>query len=392
MKIAYFFHRDAANPSIQSGRPAAILEELHRAGVDIEPVFPLNTRPAPRWVAKKIFCRLLGRYYRWDREPEFLASFAREFSAKTKGKNVDLVFSPGSEVVSQLQTRKPITFCADATFANLVDYYGEFSNVTKEYRQQGHRQEESSLARAQLAIYPSEWAARSAIEYYDAEPAKVAIIPFGANLGRQNVRSQVWRWIEDRSQNCLKLLFVGRDWRRKGGDIVVATAMRLIQAGHNVELDVVGCKIPRAYRHLSWIRQHGLLSSNNPVHVKQLTQLFANTHFVFVPSRAEAYGLTFAEGNAFGLPVVSTATGGIPTIVRNGWNGLLFPPSATASEYAEAIAASFSKPEYYRQLCRQAFDEFEQRLNWRTFCRKYLELAEACCRQVERRTMAGHNS
>ncbi|MFT3867076.1 MAG: glycosyltransferase family 4 protein [Nibricoccus sp.] len=392
MKIAYVFHRDAANPSVQSGRPAAILDEFYRAGVEIEPVFPLNTRPAPRWVAKKIFCRMFGRYYRWDREPEYLASFAREFHTRTIGKSVDLIFSPGSEVVSHLQTRKPITFCADATFANLVDYYRDFSDVTTEYCQQGHRQEEASLARAHLAIYPSEWAARSAIEYYGAEPGKVAIIPFGANLGRQNERSQVWRWIEDRSQKCLRLLFVGRHWRRKGGEIVVATAKRLVQAGHQVELDVVGCKIPRAYRGLPWIRQHGVLFSNIPAHVQKLAHLFAQAHFVFVPSRAEAYGMTFAEGNAFGLPVVTTATGGIPTIVRDGWNGLLLPPSATATDYADAIAATFSKPEYYRQICRQAFDEFEQRLNWRMFCRRYLELAEDCCRRLERSNMAEHRS
>jgi glycosyltransferase involved in cell wall biosynthesis len=381
MKIAYFFHRDAASPSVQSGRPASILAEFREMGVEIEPVFPLRARPSAKWMVKKMFHRLTGRYYRWDREPERLAAFAREFHEKTSGKDMDFVFSPGSEVVSRLRTNKPITFCADATFANLVDYYEDFTNISREYLRQGHCQETAALSRAKLAVYPSEWAARSAIDFYGTAPDRVAVIPFGANLGRQNRRDQVWKWIEDRPRNLLRFLFVGRHWRRKGGELVVLTAKRLIQMGYRVELDVVGCSVPSNHRDLPWIKQHGVLNSSTPAQIHKLSRLFAGVHYVFVPSRAEAYGMIFAEGNAFGLPVVTTATGGIPSIVRDGRNGLLFPLSADATDYAEAIARSFSDRGRYEQLCQQAFQEFEQRLNWRTFCHQYLERASECCRE-----------
>ncbi|HTB79458.1 MAG TPA: glycosyltransferase family 4 protein [Opitutaceae bacterium] len=392
MKIAYFFHRDAENPSVQSGRPASILAELRNLGVEIEPVFPLKIKPSPRWLAKKILYRLKGRYYRWDREPEYLASFAEEFSTKMSGKNVDVIFSPGSEVVSRLQTDRPVTFCADATFANLVDYYEDFTNVSREYFRQGHRQEAAALARTALAVYPSDWAARSAIDFYGTDPDKVSVIPFGANFGRQNKREQVWRWIEDRPRSCLRLLFVGRHWQRKGGELVVATAQRLIQSGYRVELDVVGCQVPRHHCNLTWIRQHGVLNSGIPAEVYKFSRLFAGAHYVFVPSRAEAYGMIFAEGNAFGLPVVTTATGGIPSIVRDGRNGLLLPLSAPASDYAEAISASFANREQYQQLCRQAFFEFERRLNWGAFCRQYLERVAECCPRSGGNRLARTNS
>ncbi len=104
MKIAYLFHRDAANPMVQSGRPAAILAELRQMGVEIEPVFPLAAQPSRKWVMKKICYRLLRRNYRWDREPGYLNDLARQFYEKTAGKEIDLIFSPGSEVVSRLQT------------------------------------------------------------------------------------------------------------------------------------------------------------------------------------------------------------------------------------------------------------------------------------------------
>jgi glycosyltransferase involved in cell wall biosynthesis len=381
MKIAYFFHRDAASPSVQSGRPASILAEFREMGVEIEPVFPLRARPSAKWMVKKMCYRLMGRYYRWDREPERLAAFAEEFHEKTSGKDMDFIFSPGSEVVSRLQTDKPITFCADATFANLVDYYEDFTSISREYLRQGHCQESAALSRARLAVYPSAWAAQSAIDFYRTAPDRVAIIPFGANLGRKNKREQVWQWIENRPRNCLRFLFVGRHWRRKGGEMVVLTAKRLMQLGYQVELDVVGCSIPRHHRDLPWIKQHGVLNSSNPAQIHKLSQLFARVHFVFVPSRAEAYGMIFAEGNAFGLPVVTTATGGIPSIVRDGWNGLLFSLAADAADYAEVVIRSFSDRGRYEQLCRQAFQEFERRLNWRTFCNQYLERAAECSRR-----------
>ncbi len=235
------------------------------------------------------------------------------------------------------------------------------------------------MSRARLAVYPSEWAARSAIEDYGTDPARVAVIPFGANLGRGNSRAEVWRWIDERPRDCLRLLFVGRHWGRKGGEIVVQTALALAAMGHRVELDIVGCEVPLAHRDRPWIKAHGMLSTRVPEQVVRLSQLFARAHYVFVPSRAEAYGIIFAEGNAFGLPVVTTATGGITSIVRDGYNGLLQPLSAGAPEFAGAIAASFRDPGSYRQFCRQSFAEFEQRLNWRTFCRRYLERVQECC-------------
>jgi glycosyltransferase involved in cell wall biosynthesis len=172
---------------------------------------------------------------------------------------------------------------------------------------------------------------------------------------------------------------VGRDWERKGGELVVATAYCLIKLGHQVTLNVVGCDLPARYRGLPWIVSYGSLSPRVPLELIQLHELFAQAHFVFVPSRAEAYGMTFAEANAFGVPAVATATGGIPAVVRDGHNGMLLPLEARASAYADAIAEAFSSHDRYRQMCHRAFDTFEQRLNWRVFCRRFLELAEARC-------------
>jgi glycosyltransferase involved in cell wall biosynthesis len=379
MTIAYVYQQNAANPNVQSGRPASILRELTARGVTVRPVFPMQTRVSRGSILKKALYRMTGRYYRGDRSPGYLSAVASEFARRTRGTAYDLVFSPGSEAVSKLDIPQPIAFCADATFANMIDYYADFGHLSSEYVRNGHNQEKAALRRAALAIYPSEWAARSAVEFYRADPAKVALIPFGANLGSENRRDQVEEWIARRPLERLRLLFVGRAWARKGGDLVVETAQRLVAKGFPVKLDLVTSEIPHRLHGMPWVIQHGLLDPNKPDTMEVLSDLFKAAHFVFIPSRAEAYGMVFAEASAFGVPSIGTATGGIPSVVHNGANGFTLPLSAGPSEFAELIAATFSRPEQYRDLCKNSFAEFEQRLNWRTFCARFLDLAQQCC-------------
>ncbi len=382
IKIAYLFQHDAANPAVQSGRPASILRHLSTQGAAIVPVFPLDARVSRASTLKKVIYRLAGRYYRGDREPRFLRAVAAEFARRTRGKEYDIAFCPGSEAVSHLDIPRPIAFCADATFANMIDYYWDFSSLSSEYVRKGHRQEANALRRASIAVYPSEWAARSAVEFYHADPARVAVVPFGANFGAQNQREQVLRWIAARRFDTLRLLFVGRSWKRKGGSLVVETAQRLQGKGLRVSLDLVSADVPRGLQRMPWIVHHGLLDPNRPGTAGILGDLFKGAHFVFIPSRAEAYGMAFAEANAFGVPAIGTATGGITSIIRDGVNGFTLPLSANASAFADLIAGCFSNREQYHNLCMTSFGEFERRLNWRVFCSRFLDLASQQCESV----------
>ncbi|HEY4299509.1 MAG TPA: glycosyltransferase family 4 protein [Candidatus Didemnitutus sp.] len=373
MKMAYVFHEDASDPSIQSGRPTSLLLEFARLGVDIDRIFPIDLPSSRTEFAKKVGYRLIGKHHRADRHPAYLDGLASEFARRTGGQHHDLVFSAGSEAVSHLRCQIPVTFCADATFANLVDYYWDFTGLSEEYLRDGHAQETAALTRSRLSVFPSEWAARSAIDFYGADPATVAVISFGANMGSQNQRSSVAAWIDQRSSEEIRLLFVGRHWERKGGDVVVATAISLVSHGHRVVVDVVGCDVPAEYRDLPFVRRHGLLHQRHAAEMEMLNRLYSQAHFVFVPSRAEAYGFTFAESNAYGVPAISCRTGGISAIIRDGHNGLLFGLEARPAEYADAIVAVFSDQGRYRSMCHQAFNEFEQRLNWQVFARRFLE-------------------
>ena len=69
----------------------------------------------------------------------------------------------------------------------------------------------------------------------------------------------------------------------------------------------------------------------------RLTDLLMDSALLLVPTRADCSPIAFCEANGFGLPAVSTDTGGVSSLVRDGENGLLLP--LTAGGESQTIAA-----------------------------------------------------
>ena len=375
MKIAYVYHLDADSPGVQSGRPFAILRGLIDAQTVVLPAFPLGNTQVFSRAMRKLVARIRGESYLSDREPQLLRGFAQQVSRKLQGLEFDLVFSPSTLPLVYMETDKPLTICADATFHSMLDYYPSFTRLGRVQRQFSEDAERYVLRRASVLIYPSKWAAESAISHYGVEEERVVVQPSGANFGANNRRLDAIRWIEGRSPGEIRLLFVGKDWKRKGGDIAFDTMRILKDSGVTVRLDIVGCIPPEPAASHEKVVVHGLLSIGNETQRKRLESLFVQAHFLIVPSRAEAYGMIFCEANAFGVPAISTDTGGISTIIRDGINGYKLPLEACAAEYAMLIDEIVGETDRYRTLAQSSFGEFESRLNWDNWIETYLKIA-----------------
>jgi len=61
----------------------------------------------------------------------------------------------------------------------------------------------------------------------------------------------------------------------------------------------------------------------------QLPEYYASCDLAVLPSKdmSEGFGLTILEANAVTKPVIATNAGGLPAIVRDGYNGLLVQPN-----------------------------------------------------------------
>lgn len=381
MKVAYAYEFDAADPMVQSGRPAAILNQLTAPGVQVVRAFPLRRSVQLLYAPKVAYYRQRRLVYRPDREPWYLRSLAAQVPRRVRESRPDVVFAPGSHSVARLDMPCPAVFCADATFANVLDCYDSFSHCAPEFIAQGHAQERAALGRCAAAIYPTEWAARSAIEVYGAPPDRVHVVPFGANV-QAPPSAFIRDAIDARRLTPLKLLFVGREWVRKGADLVLDTCAHLRAAGIAAELDLVG--ISRPPRTLpAWVHNHGLLDKRDAAQKARLEALLVQSHFFFVPSQAENYGMAFCEAAAYGLPSLTTTAGGIPTIVRDGITGHTLAAHAPVADWAAVLAGAVADPEAYRTMALASHADFCARLNWPAFGMRLIKiLAEsvACFR------------
>jgi glycosyltransferase involved in cell wall biosynthesis len=271
--------------------------------------------------------------------------------------------------VSQLKSKAPIVFCADAPFGAMVDFYPYFSNPARSYRKAGFKQEAEAHARCAAAIYPSRWAADTAIKLHGAAPERTHVIPFGANVAAPPTDA-IDHMLDARGSGLLHVLFIGRDWVRKGGALTVEACRLARKAGLGVILHVVGVGAEVVHDD-PFIVTHGLLDMRQDTQRKMLQHLLSTCHVFFTPSRAEA--------SAWAMPSLTTAVGGIPTIIEDGVTGWTLPPEAGAAAYAEKLLEMTADRELYRAMAWRARRDYEARLNWSVFTDRLCRIFDEVC-------------
>ena len=237
--------------------------------------------------------------------------------------------------------------------------------------------ERRAIERADLLLYPTHWAADSAMRDYGADAGKVRVIPYGANL------SEAPDTVAPREYDAAtcRLLMVGVNWEIKGGAIAVETLRALQERGIPAELTIVGCTPPKPID-LPGLRFIEFLDKNSAEDRNTLNELYRQANFFILPSRCECYGIVFCEAAAHGLPAIASRTGGIPEVVREGENGYTLPLSEGGSAYAARIAETWANPAVYRELSVQSRQAYETRLNWDAWA---TEAAQAITELLEHR-------
>lgn len=168
---------------------------------------------------------------------------------------------------------------------------------------------------------------RSLQEHYQIVPGKVTVCGGGPNvvdfppLNNNNYASR-------------RIAFVGVDWERKGGQILIE-AFQKVKAFHpDAKLDVIGCEptgLPEG------MTAHGRLPFAGVAAILAQASLF-----VF-PTLIEPFGIAPIEAATMGLPVIATSLGALPDIVQDGKTGLLVPPR-DASALADAMCRLLTNP------------------------------------------------
>ncbi len=367
MRIAFLAtdFLDPDSPKSWSGLPFFMRHAMESAGIETVTLSPVDTRHAERWV------RFL--YWRWMRrrrylkycDPGLLRSYARQYERGLAGIAVDAVFSPSTWPLAYLETDLPTVFWTDACFAGLLDFYHSFTDIAPPSINAGHVIEQLALTRCTRAIYSTDWAAETTQRFYAVTESKVHVVPFGGNLLEPPTVEQAEEIVRQRPATPVRLLLVGVDWVRKGVDIAVDTVKALSAAGMDCRLTVVGCAPPSGTSLPACVDVIPFIGKATAEDRQRLNALYARSHFFIMPTRAEAFGIVFAEASAFGVPCLGTAVGGLPSVIKDGVNGQLFPLDANGEDYADWILNQMASPERYRELALRAAAHAATHLTWK---------------------------
>ncbi len=365
---------DPYNPRSWSGTPfnmrVALEKKIDRVSV------LANLKPKRTLVTAALRVLLGGNPPRY---PLFLTAPAqREFARRTLQAIRDLKPDAVLTISSHCMVRMPAppvpTFMvSDAPWLSWKETYGEFDRMPL-LGPKFARLEAAASKRYSGLIFSSDWAVAEARRLYGTPPEKLHSIPLGAIWTPDVSAEELRRIIERRPTDRLDLLYVGKDWDRKGGPLAVEIAAALLGSGvPNVKLHIVGCTpdVPSEVR--NFVQFHGFLNVRVPEESARLKHLFLHSHFLVVPTRAECFGVVFAEAQAFGLPPVSRAVQAVPSIVTDGITGILEPAAAPAAAYCRRILALIHDRPGYLAMARAARAQFERKLTWERFATSVVE-------------------
>jgi D-inositol-3-phosphate glycosyltransferase len=222
------------------------------------------------------------------------------------------------------------------------------------------------------------------VDLYGADPARVATIAPGVDLGvfAPGSRAEARRRIGVPA-DAVMLLFVGRIQALKAPDVVLAAAAELLAADPSIRdrlvVAVVGgpsgsglAKPEHLHKLAGSLGVADVVRFDRPVPQPELADFYRAADLTLVPSYTESFGLVAVESQACGTPVVAAGVGGLRIAVRDGVSGVLVDGHDPAS-WAAVVARLLADPTGLQRMSAGGV-EHAREFGWSMTASRLLEL------------------
>lgn len=239
-----------------------------------------------------------------------------------------------------------VDFYIDATTRQVLEAYGAGRRIAASFQGAVLERERRAYQQASTVICMAQWAADSVTADYGMDPAKVHVVPGGANLDEAQLAllPVAPPPPPPSARQPLRLGFLGKEWQRKGGPFLLELAEALQQRGIPAVIRAIGPDPAR-------LPAHPALMPQGFIHKQTDTARFVTEmrswHFGTLFSEAEAFGISNRECLRLGVPVLAHAVGGIASTIPDGACGQLFPAHPSAAAVADWIAQRLQPYEAY---------------------------------------------
>lgn len=182
--------------------------------------------------------------------------------------------------------------------------------------------------RADLTIPMSTWAAKILVD--DCGVERLSVLPLHVGMDLEEWPAEVPRQLKN---SKLRLLFVGGDFERKGGNLLLE--VHQAEFADDVELHIVSKNFgSMSYKN---VYIYNDIESND----LRLKMLYRDCDIFVLPTLSDLSSWVCLEAMASSRPVISTNVAGITDIVKHNQNGLIVA-KGSASELSNAISELLS--------------------------------------------------
>jgi glycosyltransferase involved in cell wall biosynthesis len=203
---------------------------------------------------------------------------------------------------------------SDQSLGQYLTGYNNIRGAVKNAITEGYSSYLNSRGCAGIVTW-TDWARRGFAED-GVDPVKIAVVPPPFDV------------IDDRrAHDGCNILFQGRDYRRKGGDIMLSAFESMDSPG--CRLQYVGMVEAEARKRIS--ADERITYHERPSNRTLADEVWPVTDVFVLPTRADAFAMTVAEAMSRGIPVVATSIPPIAELVEDGTSGFLVPVGDEAS-------------------------------------------------------------
>ncbi len=339
------------DPGGPASHAPALAGFLHRRGHEVEVVTTADVAPAPQeypvhWVSRRlpagprhVRCALLVRKRGGRSDVVYATSMVRRAAlGATLARRPLVVKLVSDEVFERMQRSGRFSGSLDA-------FQGVGGGPRIRFLRRTRRW---ALRRASRVLSPSAYLRGIALGW-GLDPGRVSVIPNPAPEipplpSRDELRAEL-------SLEGPTLAFAGR----LGVQKALGVALEALAAVRGVTLAIAGDGPEREplQRRAHELGLDGRASLLGAVSRETVLRLFRAADASLLSSSWENFPHTVVEALAVGCPVIATAVGGVPEVVRDGENGLLVPPG-DPDALAAAIRRFFGDDELRRRLAERA--------------------------------------
>ncbi len=257
--------------------------------------------------------------------------------------------------------RVPTVLSLDATpfnFDSLGRFYHHRPAGSGPLDRMKYRLSRRAFHAADHLVSWSDWARRSLIEDYGVEPSRITVLAPGAAREYFAIGSRRRSaGAADREGRLVRLLFVGGDFARKGGPLLLDLMRGPLR--DRCELQIVSGDDVRPQ---PGVTVHRGVRPNSA----ELARLFETADVFVLPTMAECFAVAVMEAAAAALPVVTTDVGALREGVVDGETGFL-TQRADAHALARALDQLVASPALRRRMGAAAHElarrKFDAQLN-----------------------------